>query len=133
MIKKAFNRRMLLRSAPAAALAAPTLAQEAAKNSAHIGYASAGIAPSSTSNADWIAAQKARFLDLINGKRDPERELYDRHSLDVVEAHRLDGMRSLSPTVRARLHVESTRRRRDEIEVEQAKISLAKIAKGMFY
>jgi hypothetical protein len=109
--KKAVSRRGFLRAMPAVPLAAPSLARDVATYGLNapvpVGYASTFSTQGPDIDLDYMRQRRADLESVIAGKAD-ERE-YTRNN-HLVIAHHYDGLRSLSPVMRAKLYDRECRR-----------------------
>jgi len=133
MIKAALSRRKIFQFAPAAALAAPTLAQDVAVSAPMHGPPGVmSMAGMQYGSPQWLANEKSRLQSLILGQPDEEEEMYQRFNTSLVDARHFDGLRSVSATQKARMFMDHNKRRNRERQREGARFSLARLLKGQF-
>jgi len=134
MIKAALSRRGIFKAAPAVALAAPSLVDEVKASAGGMPMGSPPMIGSlpQYGTPQWVAKQKQLLLDRIAGKRDPEQELMDRYADRISVAMHYDGLRSVSPVMRAKMFVADMINRNHEREREGASFSLARLLRGEY-
>lgn len=109
-IKKAIDksRRAFLKAVPAAPLAAPSIAQEVAKFGTApqpMPYYGGGLnAQTGQVDMGYLLDQRSRLEKAARGEFSDEDEHYLKPRKDLAMAMHYDGLRSVSPVMRAHLH-----------------------------
>jgi len=130
------SRRSFLKALPAAPLAAPSIAQEVARfggipsGAGFIGGTAVNIA--SQIDPSYLLNERSRLEKLARGEFDDEDEHYMKPRKDMELALHYDGLRSLSPVMRAQFHARKVAYQQREERKFWAGIELKRFLKARF-
>jgi len=131
------SRRSFLKALPAAPLAAPSIAQEVARfgNVPSIGpghYVGTGLDQVGSVDTSWALDQRSKLEKAARGEFNEEDEYYLRTRKDLAQALHYDGLRSVSPVMRAHLHACHVANLKREERKFWAALELKKFLKAHF-
>ena len=130
MSAKTLTRRLFMKAVPAAPLAASSLAADVASGALNpqpsAGYAMGGINPAHV-DTYWAAERRSKLERFLSGNLTEDEQIERRREDYRSIAYHYDSLRSLSPVMRSKFHMDQVRARENEQERSWAMLELRRL------